>query len=1185
LSSSIVSLDDATELGHQWKNIEGFLSSAARLNASRGAGRVREYQIELATRAEFEISSPIDGRTLRSGASIVTEAGVFFGFPDCPSILLYCGDLSLGYPASAVVAVETSTAIVFHRSDWGLTSEQLDYALTLVAAGWDRNVGKAPATVVLGDENFAHHVWNELPLLEYLTARNVGRELLYRTLSEPLGPLPALFPEIDHEKFSSLARERLRDLNSQGSVTFRAGGQKISSRMVQRVLQAGRATLSASSNDLLHALRDVSGPKLWVSVRTRNRTSSNQIEAAIELCRRFLTRAPAGAVILDGFSLGWGAQGQEKIVAADDDAAGAIRNGLGELANRIFVAVGLPVSDSIVLGQQADFYFCHHGTVQHKVGWFGNCPGVVHANTGWLGGDAGYWVAEKSELAVKPTYLPRSYVEDLASDEGPSDPRLGHDNYRFLSPVETAEFVMGEAEANGVFTPLRSRSSKGSHAGQLPSRAPSVQFLGTPSPKALRVAMALERLARRFPRTARQAWRVARFANRIRKGEAVQKLQRLSQRLVPAPAPVAFTDPTTIRLQTVASPEVSVIVPTYGHLATTLNCLASLQRAPYPSMEVIVVDDCFPNEAVGKALSSVPGVRYLRTPTNLGFIGACNTAAAVAAGKFLFFLNNDTEVHPNAIARLADVLASRPNADACGAKLLFPDGTLQEAGGIVWSDAAGNNYGRGQDPNLPAFNYVREVDFCTGAALMVRAEVFRDLGGFDTHFAPAYYEDVDLCFKIKEAGHKVIYVPTAVVTHFEGVSHGTDPSAGIKAHQTANARKFAERWAAVLSSRHHPNNTNFMRARDGLPNRKVVLIADGDLPRPDRDAGSKSTFGIVQSFVDAGWVVKYFPQNRAYDARYTGALEQMGVEVLDVRLHQDLGGWVAENGSLLNVALFCRPDVAADQMSHIMRLKNCKTAFYGVDLHCARMRMEAQLFGDEAIFKAADLMEILERRVWRNFDHVLYPSEEEAAQVRAMEPRTKAVGITPFSYDISPPRLRAPDSRTLLFVGGFGHPPNKDAVLYLLQTILPLVEGGMRQVRVKIVGGGVPPEVQALASASVEILGFVSEERLNSLYDEARVSVSPLRFGAGVKGKVCEAVSRAVPVVTTSVGAQGIWGLDSVVPVRDTAEAFAAEIVTLLTDDRRWLEQSRRQYEFATATFSKEAMRHSVLRAIDERVV
>jgi GT2 family glycosyltransferase len=243
------------------------------------------------------------------------------------------------------------------------------------------------------------------------------------------------------------------------------------------------------------------------------------------------------------------------------------------------------------------------------------------------------------------------------------------------------------------------------------------------------------------------------------------------RRVAPVAAPIPVLDvvnPLTVIVPFSADPVVSIVVPTYGQVALTLRCLASISdHIPALPIEVIVLDDAWGGVDANR-LEQVRGIRLIRNELNCGFLHSCNKAAAVANGRYLLFLNNDTEVLAGWLEPMVSLFGERPDTGAVGAKLLYPDGRLQEAGGIIWQDASGWNFGRMEDPSKPVYNYVREVDYCSGAALMVERSVFARLGGFDEIYAPAYFEDADLCLRLRRIGLKTLYQPAARVVHHEG---------------------------------------------------------------------------------------------------------------------------------------------------------------------------------------------------------------------------------------------------------------------------------------------------------------------------------------------------------------------------------------------------------------------------------
>ncbi|NLW95482.1 glycosyltransferase [Luteimonas wenzhouensis] len=654
---------------------------------------------------------------------------------------------------------------------------------------------------------------------------------------------------------------------------------------------------------------------------------------------------------------------------------------------------------------------------------------------------------------------------------------------------------------------------------------------------------------------------------------------QFAPRARPAPRPLLQADTrpfAPFAVPCADAPLASIVVPVHGQWRHTLGCLRAIAaHPPACPVEVVVVDDASPDDTATH-LAQVEGLVVVRRATNGGFIAACNDGAARARGQYLVFLNNDTVPQPGWLDALLDTFSTHPDTGLAGAQLLYPDGRLQEAGGLVFRDGSAWNYGRFESPDDPRFSYVRATDYVSGAAAAIPRALFERIGGFDRRYAPAYYEDTDLAFAVREAGHAVRYQPAARVLHDEGTTAGSDPASGVKAWQARNRAVFAAHRAQALAALPGPGPTPSPATLHRR--QRQVLVIDGATPRPDHDSASLRLVNLMRLLQAEGAHVVFLPADLAHAGRHTAALQALGIEAWYAPFAGRLSRWLREHGPRFDAVMVSRHYVLRELLPLLRRhAPAARIVFDSVDLHFVRERRTARLAGDEVLARSAEATRVRELEMVRASDATVVVSGEEAALLAREVPGAQ-VEVLSNVHEVAGPGLPFERRGDLVFVGGFRHPPNVDAARWFCREVFPRVRERLSAVRFHCIGEGPPDEIARLDGRDgIRVHGHVPD--LAPYMDGCRVAVAPLRVGAGVKGKINLSMAHGQPVVATTLAAEGMHLCDGHdVLLADDAEAFADAVVRLYQDRALWQALAANGLESVRRHFSAEAARPALRR-------
>ena len=598
-------------------------------------------------------------------------------------------------------------------------------------------------------------------------------------------------------------------------------------------------------------------------------------------------------------------------------------------------------------------------------------------------------------------------------------------------------------------------------------------------------------------------------------------------------------------------PMMSVILVLFNRAEYTYQCLESIKANADVPYEVILVDNASSDDTP-ELLNRIENATIVRNAENIGFLKACNQGAEIARGKWLLFLNNDTQIMPSLFSCLLQTTEKITGCGAVGAKLIHSDGKLQEAGSIIWKDGSCSGYGRGDDPFKPEYSFLREVPYCSGACLFVKKEIFSEAGMFNERFAPAYYEETDLCMRIRELGYKVVYQPAAVLIHYE---FGSSLSVGKALDlQGKNKQVFSDLWTDRLKSLYPYSPENVLFAREYHRHQKTkLLIIEDRVPDPGLGSGYPRSHGIVEYLSDLGYGVTVFPLQLPERLEpCTRLLQQKGVEVFYGHKYKKINfkNFFRERKNYYDAVWVSRPHNMKEVIDVIRELHPAQKVIYDAEaLFSLRDIMMAELEGAKLSEREKNKMIREEIDLMKRADVVVNVSEYERAVLKKYQ--VDHVEVLGHSYHAHPTTTPFDRRKDILFLGSFlvSPSPNEDAVHYFINQIYPKV---LQATGAKffIVGTNYLDSIRKLKSDHIIVTGRV--DSLYPYFDKCRVFAVPTRYAAGIPWKLQESLSFGLPAVVTPLIADQLGVSEEIVSIGENTDDFTDKMIHCYTDRNRW---------------------------------
>lgn len=596
---------------------------------------------------------------------------------------------------------------------------------------------------------------------------------------------------------------------------------------------------------------------------------------------------------------------------------------------------------------------------------------------------------------------------------------------------------------------------------------------------------------------------------------------------------------TPVSFKEESAPVVSIIIIIQDDLSTALNCLLSIfQNTRDVGYEIVLVNDCISPMDISSFTGTPEAIQYIVNQSPLGLIKSQNKASEFARGQYLCFLDGKAQVCSNWLSNMVTLFDSQTNTGLVGPKLVYPYGLLKAAGGLILPDSI-VNYGEYEDPDHYQFNYLKETDFCPGTCQLILKDDFNKLNRFDPAFGSGACGPVDLSLSVfHHLGKKICYQPLSTVIDFSD-----RPSFAECLEKLRNKWPYLAKVSSA-SQYSHSNKT--------ADKKKTILFIDEFMPEYNKNSGSRRIFELIKIFISLNFKVMFLANDGKKSEPYFSELVNLGVHVIYPVIPfrnpvTELSDIIEE----INIAWISRPELNIFYGPFIQRFPAITWIYDTVDLHFVRIQREADLTKDPKLFKLAAETKNRELSIAKQADITVAITGTESETLKKAS--VDKVIVVPNIHEIVRPNTVQPFEKRegLLFIGGYDHTPNVDAVKWLVNEIMPELWKVIPSMNLTLLGSNPPQQILDYRSERIKVTGFIAD--VSPYFEHSRVFVAPLRYGAGMKGKIGQSLEYGLPIVSTSIGVEGMGLAHGYnILVADTTPDFVSKVLDLYNSPELW---------------------------------